>query len=159
MDLRIGYGFDTHRLAEGESLILGGVYVPYNKGLVGHSDADVVMHAICDACLGAIALGDIGYHFPPSDSQYKDIASTQLLKHVQQLIAQHGYGLQNVDVTICLQAPKLQSYISSMKAIIADCLSSETDRVSVKATTTEHLGPEGREEGITAHSVILLSAF
>ena len=157
MGLRIGHGFDVHQLQEGETLILGGVTIPYNQGLKGHSDADVVLHAVCDACLGALNLGDIGWQFPPGDPQYKDIDSTELLKTTQRMLAERGYGLNNLDVTVCLQAPKLQSYIASMRTAIADCLQADPGRISIKATTTERLGPEGRGEGITAHAVVLLT--
>lgn len=158
MDLRIGHGYDLHQLSTSEELVLGGIAIPHHKGLVGHSDADVLLHAICDACLGALALGDIGYHFPPSDPQYKDIPSTKLLKRVQQLLANKGFGLQNLDATVCLQAPKLTSLIPRMRGVIASHFYVSEEQVSVKATTNEHVGPEGREEAISAHAVVLLAA-
>lgn len=157
MDLRIGHGYDLHQLSDLEELVLGGITIPHDKGLVGHSDADVLLHAICDACLGALALGDIGYYFPPSDPRYKDIASTKLLGKVQQLVANEGYELQNIDTTVCLQNPKLSSWIPVMCSTIATHLSVPNERVSVKATTNEHVGPEGREEAISAHAVVLLA--
>jgi 2-C-methyl-D-erythritol 2,4-cyclodiphosphate synthase len=157
MDLRIGHGYDLHQLSDSEELVLGGITIPHDKGLVGHSDADVLLHAICDACLGALALGDIGYYFPPSDPRYKDIASTKLLGKVQQLVANEGYELQNIDTTVCLQNPKLSSWIPVMCSTIATHLNVPNERVSVKATTNEHVGPEGREEAISAHAVVLLA--
>ena len=154
--MRIGTGYDVHRLAEGLPLWLGGVQVPHTHGLVGHSDADVLLHAICDALLGAAALGDIGKHFPDTDPQYKGISSLKLLAHVGKLLAEHGYTVGNIDSTIAAQRPKLAPYIQQMRQNIADTLGIDIDRVSVKATTTEKLGFEGREEGISAQAVALI---
>ena len=153
---RIGTGYDVHRLAEGLPLWLGGVRVPPTHGLVGHSDADVLLHAICDALLGAAALGDIGKHFPDTDPQYKGISSLKLLAHVGQLLREKGYTIVNIDSTIVAQRPKLAPYISLMRQNIADTLGLDIDRVSVKATTTEHLGFEGREEGISSQAIALI---
>lgn len=146
-----------HRLAEGLPLWLGGVQVPHTHGLVGHSDADVLLHAICDALLGAAALGDIGKHFPDTDPQYKGISSLKLLAHVGQLLNNQGYTIGNIDSTIVAQRPKLASFIPQMCQNIADTLGIPVDCVSVKATTTEHLGFEGREEGISAQAVALIN--
>ena len=154
--MRIGTGYDVHRLAEGLPLWLGGVQVPHTHGLVGHSDADVLLHAICDALLGAAALGDIGKHFPDTDPQYKGISSLKLLAHVGQLLNKQGYTIGNIDSTIAAQRPKLASFIPQMRQNIADTLGIPADCVSVKATTTEHLGFEGREEGISAQAVALI---
>ena len=154
--MRIGTGYDVHRLAEGLPLWLGGVQVPHTHGLVGHSDADVLLHAICDALLGAAALGDIGKHFPDTDPQYKGISSLKLLAHVGQLLNKQGYTIGNIDSTIAAQRPKLASFIPQMRHNIADTLGIPADCVSVKATTTEHLGFEGREEGISAQAVALI---
>lgn len=153
---RIGTGYDVHRLAEGLPLWLGGVRVPHTHGLVGHSDADALLHAICDALLGAAALGDIGKHFPDTDPQYKGISSLKLLAHVGQLLREKGYTIVNIDSTIVAQRPKLAPYISLMRQNIADTLGLDIDRVSVKATTTEHLGFEGREEGISSQAIALI---
>ncbi len=153
---RIGTGYDVHRLAEGLPLWLGGVCVPHTHGLVGHSDADVLLHAICDALLGAAALGDIGKHFPDTDPQYKGISSLKLLAHVGRLLREKGYTIVNIDSTIVAQRPKLAPYISLMRQNIADTLGLDIDRVSVKATTTEHLGFEGREEGISSQAIALI---
>lgn len=153
---RIGTGYDVHRLAEGLPLWLGGVRVPHTHGLVGHSDADVLLHAICDALLGAAALGDIGKHFPDTDPQYKGISSLKLLAHVGRLLREKGYTIVNIDSTIVAQRPKLAPYISLMRQNIADTLGLDIDRVSVKATTTEHLGFEGREEGISSQAIALI---
>ncbi len=155
--MRIGTGYDVHRLAEGLPLWLGGVQVPHTHGLVGHSDADVLLHAICDALLGAAALGDIGKHFPDTDPQYKGISSLKLLAHVGRLLVAHGYNVGNIDSTIAAQRPKLASFIPQMRQNIADTLGIDVDRVSVKATTTEHLGFEGREEGISAQAMALIT--
>lgn len=155
--MRIGTGYDVHRLQEGLPLWIGGVLVPHTHGLVGHSDADVLLHAICDALLGAAALGDIGKHFPDTDPQYKGIASTKLLAHVGTLLRNHGYTVGNIDATVAAQRPKLAPYIEQMRQTIADTLGIEVGQVSVKATTTEHLGFEGREEGISAQAVAILN--
>lgn len=155
--MRIGTGYDVHRLQEGLPLWIGGVLVPHTHGLVGHSDADVLLHAICDALLGAAALGDIGKHFPDTDPQYKGIASTKLLAHVGTLLRNHGYTVGNIDATVAAQRPKLAPYIDQMRQTIADTLGIEVGQVSVKATTTERLGFEGREEGISAQAVVILN--
>ena len=155
--MRIGTGYDVHRLQEGLPLWIGGVLVPHTHGLVGHSDADVLLHAISDALLGAAALGDIGKHFPDTDPQYKGIASTKLLAHVGTLLRNHGYTVGNIDATVAAQRPKLAPYIEQMRQTIADTLGIEVGQVSVKATTTEHLGFEGREEGISAQAVAILN--
>ncbi len=154
--MRIGTGYDVHQLAEGLPLWLGGVQVPHTHGLVGHSDADVLLHAICDALLGAAALGDIGKHFPDTDPQYKGISSLKLLGHVGQLLKEKGYQVGNIDSTVAAQRPKLAPYIQQMRQNIADTLGISIDQVSVKATTTEHLGFEGRMEGISAQAIALL---
>ena len=153
---RIGTGYDVHQLSEGLPLWMGGVLVPHSHGLVGHSDADVLLHAICDALLGAAALGDIGKHFPDTDPQYKGISSLKLLAHVGDLLHEHGYRIGNIDSTIVAQRPKLAPYIPQMRQNIADTLGIDVDQVSVKATTTEHLGFEGRQEGISAQAVALI---
>jgi len=154
--MRIGHGYDVHQLVAGRDLILGGVKIPHAKGLLGHSDADVLLHAICDACLGAAGLGDLGRHFPDTDPRYKDIDSRQLLRHVEALLDDSGWRLENVDSTIIAQAPRLAPHIPAMVANIAADLGIGTDCVNVKATTTEKLGFVGREEGIAAHAVVLL---
>ena len=154
--MRIGTGYDVHVLGEGLPLWLGGVQVPHTHGLIGHSDADVLLHAICDALLGAAALGDIGKHFPDNDPQYKGISSLRLLAHVGALLQKHGYRIGNIDSTVAAQRPKLAPHIEQMRRNIADTLGIDIDQVSVKATTTEHLGFEGREEGISAQAVALI---
>ncbi len=154
--MRIGHGYDVHQLVEGRKLILGGVDIPYEKGLLGHSDADVLLHAISDAILGAVAEGDIGKHFPDSDPAYKGISSIKLLRHVMSLADTRGYRIGNVDATIVAQRPKLAPYIQEMRANIADALGCETNRVNVKATTTEQLGFAGRGEGIASYAVALI---
>jgi 2-C-methyl-D-erythritol 2,4-cyclodiphosphate synthase len=154
--MRIGHGYDVHQLVNGRDLILGGVKIPHAKGLLGHSDADVLLHAICDACLGAAGLGDLGRHFPDTDPRYKDIDSRDLLRHVESLLDERGWRLENVDSTIIAQAPKLAPYVPAMVANIAADLGIGVESVNVKATTTEKLGFAGREEGITAHAVVLL---
>ncbi len=155
MDIRIGHGYDVHRLVEERELILGGVRIPYEKGLLGHSDADVLLHAIADALLGALALGDIGKHFPDSDPQYKGISSLVLLKKTAELVCSRGYKVGNVDATVLAQRPKLAPYIPSMRENIAAALGIEVERISVKATTEEGLGFTGSGEGIAAHAVVL----
>ena len=155
--IRIGTGYDVHRLAEELPLWLGGVQVPHSHGLVGHSDADVLLHAICDALLGAAALGDIGKHFPDTDPKYKGISSLKLLAHVGNLLKERGYTVGNIDSTVAAQRPKLAPYIEQMRQNIADTLGIDVDRVSVKATTTEHLGFEGREEGISAQAAAIIT--
>ena len=153
---RIGQGFDVHQFAEGRPLIIGGVTIPYEKGLLGHSDADVLLHAIADACLGAIGQGDIGKHFPDTDEAYKDADSALLLQHVWSIVRQHGYKLVNVDCTIIAQKPKMAPYIANMQERIAELLEGNVSQVNVKATTTEKLCFTGREEGIAAQAVVLL---
>jgi 2-C-methyl-D-erythritol 2,4-cyclodiphosphate synthase len=156
MGMRIGTGIDYHQLAEGRKLFIGGVEIPHSKGAVGHSDADVLLHAICDALLGALALGDIGTHFPDTSSEFKDIDSRILLKRSYDQIVEHGYHVVNVDSTLCLQAPKIKPYILQMQKVIAEILEIESSCVSVKATTTEKMGFVGREEGLVAHATVLL---
>ena len=156
--MRIGQGFDVHQLVEGRKLIIGGVDIPYQKGLLGHSDADVLLHAICDALLGAAALGDIGRHFADTDAQYKDIDSRILLREVLHRVREAGYRVGNVDATIIAQAPKMAPHIPQMAANIAADLRIEKGAVNVKATTTEQLGYTGRGEGIAAQAVVLLLA-
>ena len=158
MDIRIGHGYDVHRLVEGRTLIIGGVEIPYEKGLLGHSDADVLLHAISDALLGALALGDIGKHFPDNDPAYKGISSLLLLGKVAELVRDHGYAVGNIDATVLAQRPKLAPFIPSMREQIADAVGVTVDRVSVKATTEEGLGFTGSGEGIAAHAVALCVA-
>jgi 2-C-methyl-D-erythritol 2,4-cyclodiphosphate synthase len=154
--MRIGHGYDVHPLVAGRDLVLGGVKIPHGKGLHGHSDADVLIHAICDACLGAAGLGDIGRHFPDTDPQYKNIDSRKLLRKVKEAIAERGWKIANVDSTIVTQAPRLAPYIKDMVLNIASDLGIAPDAVNIKATTTEKLGFAGREEGIASHAVVLL---
>ena len=154
-DIRIGHGYDVHRLTEERKLIIGGVDIPYEKGLLGHSDADVLTHAVCDALLGALALGDIGKHFPDSDERYRGVSSLALLTRVAELIRAEGYEVGNVDATIIAQSPKLAPFISVMRDNLASSLGINADRVSVKATTEEKLGFTGAGEGIAAHAVAL----
>lgn len=156
MNFRIGYGYDVHRLAEGETLWLGGVLVPHSKGTVAHSDGDVLIHALCDAMLGAAKLGDIGRHFPDTSSAFKNIDSKILLLRTNELIAAKNYRIGNLDITVAAQKPKLKPFIPEMEAILAQILDVDMDVVSIKATTTEELGFEGREEGISVHAVVLL---
>lgn len=156
MDMRVGHGFDVHALADGLRLVLCGVEIPHTKGCVAHSDGDVAIHAICDALLGALALGDIGKLFPDSDPKYKGIDSTKLLQEVVDIVRHKGYEISNVDCTIAMQRPKLRPYIDTMRERLSEVLGIATDRVSVKATTTERLGFEGREEGVSATAVTLL---
>lgn len=154
--MRIGHGYDVHRLAAGRDLILGGVQIPHRMGLDGHSDADVLTHAVMDALLGAAALGDIGQHFPDSDPAYLGISSLKLLTRVWALITERGYRLGNLDVTVLAQKPKLAPYLPQMKEKLCALLGAEPDCVNIKATTEEHLGFTGREEGIACHAVCLL---
>ena len=156
--MRIGQGYDVHRLVEGRRLILGGVEIPYEKGLLGHSDADVLLHAVMDALLGAAALGDIGQHFPDSDERYKGISSVELLKEVGKILQENGYLIENIDSTVIAQRPKLLPYRPQMAKNIADALGIEPDQVSVKATTEEGLGFTGAGEGISAQAIALLSS-
>ncbi len=154
--MRIGYGYDVHRLVEDRRLILGGVEIPFEKGLAGHSDADVLLHAIADALLGACALGDIGQHFPDSSEEYENIDSRILLRNVVELIAKKGISIINVDATVVAEQPKLAPYISSIRDCIAEDLAVDVSSVSVKATTSEGLGFEGKEKGISARAVVLV---
>lgn len=154
--MRIGFGYDVHQLAPQRKLILGGVEIPHSLGLLGHSDADVLVHSIMDAMLGAVALGDIGKHFPDTDSQYKNIDSMLLLKKVAEIIASEGYRVGNIDCTLCAQKPKLLPYIETMRHNIAGVLQTDVKNISVKATTTEKLGFVGKEEGISSYAVCLL---
>jgi 2-C-methyl-D-erythritol 2,4-cyclodiphosphate synthase len=156
-DFRIGHGYDVHRLVEGRALIIGGVNIPYEKGLLGHSDADVLLHAIMDSLIGALGLGDIGKHFPDSDEKYKDISSILLLKDVKKLLSDNFASVENIDATVVMQAPKVSGYIDKMKENIADALEICTEKINVKATTEEHLGFTGAGDGIAAHAVSLLS--
>ena len=153
---RIGQGFDVHQLVENRPLIIGGIEIPYEKGLLGHSDADVLLHTVADACLGAIGEGDIGRHFPDTDPDFKDADSAKLLAHVWELVKEKGYELVNADCTIIAQRPKMAPYIEQMKERIASLLETEPENINVKATTTEKLGFTGREEGIAAQAVVLL---
>ncbi len=157
MSFRIGFGYDVHRLEGGIPFWLGGIEIEHHKGSVGHSDADVLLHAICDAILGAAALGDIGRHFPDTDPAYKGIASSILLKLTGELLSSRGYEIGNIDSTICLQTPKISPYIPGMQKQIAKQLGLRDDQVSVKATTEEKLGFTGREEGVSAYAVVLIS--
>lgn len=154
--MRIGIGYDVHSLSGERPLILGGVHIPHEKGLLGHSDADVLVHAIMDALLGACALGDIGKHFPDNDPAYKGISSLKLLGHANDLIGRRGYVLGNLDSIVVAQKPKISPYIEKMRENIAEILETDKGRISIKATTTERLGFEGREEGISAQAVVCL---
>lgn len=156
MSFRIGQGFDVHRLAKGETLWLGGILIPHEKGSVAHSDGDVLIHAICDALLGSMKLGDIGTHFPDNSSEYKDIDSKILLKKSYELVLKKGYEIGNIDATVSAQNPKLKPFIPEMEETMAEILKIDTHQISVKATTTEKLGFEGREEGISALAVVLV---
>ncbi len=155
--IRIGQGFDVHQLVEGRELIIGGVTIPYEKGLMGHSDADVLLHAVCDALLGAAALGDIGRHFSDTDPRYKNIDSRVLLREVHRLLEESGYKVSNIDATIIAQSPKMAPYIPAMIANIAQDLQMKTLDINIKAKTAEHLGPVGRGEGIEAEVVCLIT--
>ena len=154
--MRIGFGYDVHRFAEGRELWLGGIRIAHHKGLLGHSDADVVIHAICDALLGAAALGDIGKHFPDTDPEYKGIDSKILLTKTRNMLLAAGFTIQNIDTTIALQVPKIAPYIELMRSTLSGLLNLDPGQVSVKATTTEKLGFEGREEGVSAYAIVLL---
>ncbi|PFP29131.1 2-C-methyl-D-erythritol 2,4-cyclodiphosphate synthase [Bacillus sp. AFS073361] len=153
---RIGQGFDVHQLTEGRPLIIGGISIPYEKGLLGHSDADVLLHTVSDACLGAIGEGDIGKHFPDTDPNFKDADSAKLMEHVWELVKNKGYELVNADCTIIAQKPKMAPYIEQMRVRIAELLEAEPGQINVKATTTEKLGFTGRGEGIASQAVVLL---
>ncbi|TPG05004.1 2-C-methyl-D-erythritol 2,4-cyclodiphosphate synthase [Rhodanobacter glycinis] len=154
--MRIGQGFDVHAFGDGDHVIIGGVRVPHHRGVVAHSDGDVVIHALCDAIFGALALGDIGQHFPPSDARWRDADSRQFLRHAAMLMGQHGYMLGNADITVICEAPKVGPLARAMREKLAADLDSEIDRISVKATTTEKLGFCGRGEGIAAQACVLL---
>lgn len=156
--IRIGLGFDIHRLVRGRKLILGGVELPYEFGLEGHSDADVVLHAVMDACLGALALGDVGHYFPPSDAAFKDADSRVLTRHVAALVHDHGYRLGNLDVMVLAEAPKIAPVIGQMREEIAKLFEAKVSQISLKATTMEQLGPIGHQEGIAAQAVVLLES-
>jgi len=156
MNIRIGSGVDFHQLVEGRDLWLGGVKIPHTKGALGHSDADVLLHAICDAILGAAGLGDIGEHFPDTSNEFKDIDSKILLQRTHQLLQKENYNVINIDSTLCLQSPKIKPYVAQMQKVIADILSLNEKDISIKATTTEHLGFVGREEGVVAFATVLI---
>ncbi len=156
MNIRVGFGYDMHRLQEGRVLWIGGVKIDYSKGLYGHSDADVLIHAICDALLGAANLRDIGHNFPDNDNEYKDIDSKILLKRTVNLLHKKEFSIGNIDVTICAEEPQLNPFIPEIQKTLADILAIDTDNVSVKATTSERMGFVGRKEGITAYAVVLI---
>ena len=157
MIFRTGFGFDVHQLVEGREFWLGGIKIPYHKGGLGHSDADVLIHVICDALLGASNLGDIGKHFPDNSTEFKDIDSKILLQKTMILIRDKGYEIGNIDTTVCLQNPKLSKYIKDMKTVLSKCMSIDIDCISIKATTTEKLGYVGRGEGISAYANVLIN--
>lgn len=156
MKMRIGMGFDVHRLVEDRDLWIGGVKIPYEKGLLGHSDADVVIHALCDALLGAACLRDIGFHFPDTDPRFKGIDSRKLLIEVNNLLKEKGYSLGNADITICAEMPKMNPHIPAMQIEMAKCMDTDIENISIKATTTEKLGFTGRGEGIAAYATVLI---
>ena len=156
MKIRVGFGFDVHQLKEGLDFWLGGIVVPHSKGGLGHSDADVLIHTICDALLGAANMGDIGKHFPDTDLEYKAIDSKILLKEVVKMISEKGYSINNIDSTICLQKPKIGSYIPEMQKVLASCMNIDIEDISIKATTTEKLSFVGREEGVSAYATVLI---
>lgn len=156
MKIRVGFGYDVHQLVEGRDLWLGGVRLQHSMGLLGHSDADVLIHAICDALLGAACMRDIGFHFPDSASEYKNIDSKILLKNTVELIATKGYKVGNIDATVCAERPKLNPHIPVMQQVLAEVMNVDVDDVSIKATTTEKLGFTGREEGISAYATVLI---
>lgn len=156
MKIRVGFGFDVHQLVEGRDLWLGGIRLEHTKGLLGHSDADVLIHAICDALLGAANMRDIGYHFPDTGAEFKNIDSKILLRRTMEIIATKGYRVGNIDATICAERPKLKAHIPSMQECLAECMGIDADDISIKATTTEKLGFTGREEGISAYATVLI---
>ncbi len=158
MKLRIGHGYDVHRFGDGEFVTLGGVRIPHVKGLVAHSDGDVILHALCDAMLGALALGDIGQHFPDTDQAYRNASSLKLLQHVHSLVTARGFSLQNADITVLAERPKLAPHITEMRLMIAQALGADVETISIKATTSEKIGFIGREEGIAAYAIVLLTA-
>jgi 2-C-methyl-D-erythritol 2,4-cyclodiphosphate synthase len=157
MEIRVGFGYDVHQLVEGRDLWLGGVLIPHDKGALGHSDADVLLHAICDAILGAAALGDIGQHFPDTSSEFKGIDSKILLKKTCELLREKGWEISNIDSTLCLERPKVMKYAAQMKAAIAMAADIKEDQISIKATTSETMGYVGREEGVNAYAVALIT--
>ncbi len=157
MNLRIGFGYDVHQLVEGRDFWLGGVKIPHKKGALGHSDADVLVHVICDALLGAANLGDIGKHFPDNSKEFKDIDSKLLLGEVVHMLKENNYEIVNIDSTVCLQLPKLAPFINQMKDELAKCINIESDRISIKATTTEKLGFVGNEKGVSAYATVLIN--
>lgn len=154
--MRIGFGYDVHKLVEGRKLFIGGIEIPHTHGLLGHSDADVLIHAICDALLGAAVLRDIGYHFPDTSAEYDGIDSKILLAKTMQLVRDAGYELGNIDATVCAEAPKLNPHIEKMRQCLAECMNVDIGDISIKATTTEKLGFTGRREGISAYAVALI---
>ncbi|MDG1477849.1 MAG: 2-C-methyl-D-erythritol 2,4-cyclodiphosphate synthase [Vicingaceae bacterium] len=156
MKIKVGFGFDVHKLEEGKDFWLGGIKLDHTKGAVGHSDADVLIHAICDALLGAANMRDIGFHFPPNDNQYKGIDSKVLLRKVMSIIGTRGFSVGNLDATVALQEPKLSPYMDQIRKVLANTMEIEEEDISIKATTTERLGFEGREEGVSAYVVVLL---
>jgi 2-C-methyl-D-erythritol 2,4-cyclodiphosphate synthase len=158
MGLRIGYGIDFHQLVSGRDLFIGGVKIPHDKGALGHSDADVLLHAICDALLGAACLGDIGVHFPDTSAEFKNIDSKILLAKTYELIKEKGYSIINIDSTLCLEAPKIKPYVAQMQQVIAGILSISINDISIKATTTETMGFVGRKEGLVAHATCLIQS-
>ena len=158
-NIRIGYGYDVHKFSEDRKLVLGGIEIPFEKGLLGHSDADVLLHAITDAILGALALGDIGSHFPDDDPKYEGADSVELLKHCYRLVKEKGYVIGNMDATVIAERPKLQPYINSIREQVAKIFETEVGNISVKATTSEKMGFAGREEGIIAQCVVLLKMY
>jgi len=156
VNIRIGYGYDVHQLKEGEELIVGGIHIPHDKGSVGHSDADVLIHTICDAILGAANMRDIGFHFPDTSADYKGIDSKILLRDVMALIRDKGFEIVNIDSTVCLEKPKVNPHITKMQDILSECMQIEVNQISIKATTSEKMGFVGTEKGIAAHAVALL---
>ena len=156
MKIRVGFGFDVHQLVEGRDLWLGGIRLEHTKGLLGHSDADVLIHAICDALLGAANMRDIGYHFPDTGAEFKNIDSKILLRRTVEIIATKGYTVGNIDATVCAERPKLKAHIPAMQECLAECMGIDSGAVSIKATTTEKLGFTGREEGISAYATVLI---
>jgi len=156
MKIKVGFGFDVHQLKDGLDFWLGGIKVPHTKGGLGHSDADVLIHAICDALLGSVNLGDIGKHFPDSSEEFKGIDSKILLKEVVKMISERGYSIGNIDSTVCLQKPKIGPYIPEMQKVLASCMNIDSEDISIKATTTERLSFVGREEGVSAYATVLI---
>jgi len=157
LNIRVGYGYDVHQLEDGVDFWLGGIKIPHHKGAVGHSDADVLIHTICDALLGAANMRDIGFHFPDTSSEYKGIDSKILLKDVMKLIRKEGFEVGNIDSTICLELPKINPLIPEIKQVIANCMSINQDQISIKATTSEKMGFVGEQKGVSAHAVVLIN--